>query len=114
MTKERIIDVQNALRLEGWEISSLPDSSRPGDLFNIEHEMIEWQATHGITNAQIKLQFNLFGHLGSATEDFKDVLYCRIEGHDIKLYFAKRNTDQWRHDLPEFIAAIGRLSGLPP
>jgi hypothetical protein len=110
MTKERIIDVQNSLRLKGWRISSSPDSSRPGDLFNVEGEMIEWHAIHEITNVQIKLQFTLFGHLGGPTEDLRDVFDCRVEGRDIKLYFAKRNTDQWRHDLSEFVAAIGHFS----
>src|SRR5262245_9459921 len=103
MSRARMQDLQTALQKEGWEISNRDD------VFSVEDEVVTWRLYHPAHRVTLDLEFHLFGDLGQRNEDLDDISYCLIHGSDVKLYFKKRNTNEWKQGVTEFVQALGRI-----
>jgi hypothetical protein len=52
----------------------------------------------------VEVQFRANTHLGESTNDLRDIFSCWVEAApEIKLFFGKINTEEWRHDLQQFV-----------
>lgn len=72
-------------------------------LYHVSNGVITWGCSHEYFSAKMTVEFQLFHGLGQITVDLEDVSHCRIsEIEDSILYFSKRNSQEWKHDLEAF------------
>ena len=113
MSKERMIAIEDSLSNRGWDILNLlKDARYDGDLFHVIEvdEMVVWGIRHQRTGYELVLQFCLFDDLGRRTSNLNDILYCQVADMDIKLYFSKIKSKEWRTDLRTFIDRLNNVA----
>jgi len=101
MSKERLQDLQTALEKASWLVSREASSLRTP-----ENEVIRWNIVHCESGKSLEMQFHLLGDLGQKTSNLNDILYCRVSETGLKLYFAKRNTDEWKNGIVTFVNSL--------
>jgi len=109
MSKGRLVDLREALILSGWEIlNEQGDKRYQPELYNPTGEVLVWGLLNNKTGSLLNLEFHIFGELGQLSLDLKDILYCLLPERESKLYFYKRETDEWKLGVEEFIKSINK------
>jgi hypothetical protein len=103
MSKGRLTDVKAHLDAANLRIK-LPDGV--GDLFDVQNEVIRWLVTNDSNQKTLELQFHLFDDLGRPTSKLTDILYAVTSDRKFKLYFEKRESNEWRYGLSTFVEKI--------
>jgi hypothetical protein len=103
MSKERMNDVRDLLLAEGWLLLN------PDDMYTLVNDEVTWELEHASSTMVVNLDVFASGDLGERTDSLKDLFYCVVRDRDLKLYFAKRNSEEWRRSLIEFRYALRAL-----
>lgn len=109
MSKARLDDLLHLLHSQGWEILNEHDHLRYSDPYDVENEIVTWGIIHYQKQVFAELEFFLFGDLGQRTEDLNDISYCSVKNRGIRLYFKKRNREEWPCALNDFVHALAAL-----
>jgi hypothetical protein len=104
-----MMDLLEALRCKGWEVSGGEDLSCRSPLFLLNNEVVQWKLHRGL-DEWIDLEFHAFGDFGEPTSSLDDILYCVVLGTDYKLYFSKRTQPRWLNDVDIFVNNVPPLS----
>jgi hypothetical protein len=102
-------DLLEALRNHGWCLRGEGGSGDRGDLFRLEDDMVCWTIAKEGIPSEVQLEFHAFGDLGQRTHSLTDILYCQVVGHDEKLYFVRREKQEWHRNLERFIQYLNAL-----
>jgi hypothetical protein len=98
MSKGRMNDLLHSLESDGWALLN------PQNMFLVENEAVTWNLEHAQTKTKADIAFYLFGHFGEPTDSLRDILYCVVRHRrTIKLYFDKRESDDWKHSMSKFV-----------
>lgn len=114
MSRDRIIDVLNALEAEGWKLQNANgEPSNKKNWLELVGGVLEWELVNRRRGLVVQLEFQAIGHLGHRTKNLMDILWCRVRKEDEEniLYFAKRKSSVWRENSVSFAKNVWRYYG---
>ncbi len=98
MTQERMNDLLELIQASGWRLTN------PESMYLVQNGSgIHWKLEQISTGKEMELEFQIFGQLGKPSESLSDIFYCNVKGTTNSMYFARRNSEKWKHGLQEFM-----------